>query len=264
MGRAVVTGVVSARPDGATALAISLAARLSTVRRALLIDLNLDRPEIGPLLDLNATTGLHQLSHNAKLGPVSSSELSEAVVWRDGLACLSGMPAAPDSALVTELFVSGLLDAASQDFDHVILDLGRLQPGLVGASSIDQLFCALRPSPIGLWAFDRAWRVLDLEATPWRESLRPVLNRVDDRALDGVERYVELETGLRVAGALPECSAIFTGIEYQHALRDLLAPDVDERRFVKVFGADVLAYRRAVDGLAETVTVVVEEVVGVR
>ena len=124
--------------------------------------------------------------------------------------------------------------------------------------------CAVRPSPIGLWAFDRAWRVLDVEAVGWRDSLRPVLTRVDHRALDGVERYLELESGLQVAARLPECPTIFTGIEYHHTLRDLLAPDADERRFVKVFGAEVLAYRHAVDDLAARLETVTEGIASVR
>lgn len=264
MARAVVTGIVSARPDGATALAISLAARLSTAERTLLIDLNLDRPEIGALLDLSAGTTLHHLAHNSKLGPVSASELAGAVVWRDGLACLAGVSAASDAVLVTELFVGGLLEAAARDFDRVVLDLGRVRADLVAASAVDDLLCAVRPSPMGLWAFDRTWRELDVEAIAWRGALRPVLNRVDDRALDGVDRYIELESSLRISGRLPECRALFEAIEYHHALRELLAPDIDARRFVKVFGGDVLAYRNSVDQLAATLLSMGEPTAGVR
>ncbi len=43
--------VVSARPDGATCLAAGLAAAFSADTRSLLIDLNLERPELAALLE---------------------------------------------------------------------------------------------------------------------------------------------------------------------------------------------------------------------
>jgi hypothetical protein len=256
MGRALVTGVVSARPDGATAVAIALAARLSATYRTLLVDLNLERPEIGPLLDLSGSSTVHHLAHNAKLGPIHTSELTEALVWRDGLACLAGVTRGVDATVVTDLFVSGLLEAASAGFDQVVLDLGRLRPDLLAAPALDHLLCAVSPSPLGLWAFDRAWRAIDVEAVGWRSSVMPVLTRVSGSTLDGVDHYLELETGLRVVARLPRCDSLFERLEYRHGLRDLLAPADEEARFSKAFGADVLAFRRAVDELAAGVAAI--------
>lgn len=55
-------GVFSARADGATTIAVGMAAVLSARARTLLIDLNLDSPEIAPLLDLDASRNVFHLA----------------------------------------------------------------------------------------------------------------------------------------------------------------------------------------------------------
>jgi len=54
--------VFSARADGATTIAVGMAAVLSARARTLLIDLNLDSPEIAPLLDLDASQNVFHLA----------------------------------------------------------------------------------------------------------------------------------------------------------------------------------------------------------
>jgi len=70
-------GVFSARADGATTIAVGLAACLSAQGRTLLIDLNLDSPEVAPLLDVGSSRTLYHLAYNAQLAPVSAEELEE-------------------------------------------------------------------------------------------------------------------------------------------------------------------------------------------
>jgi len=55
-------GVFSARADGATSIAIGLAAVLAARARTLLIDLNLDNPEVATILDLDPEIGIFDLS----------------------------------------------------------------------------------------------------------------------------------------------------------------------------------------------------------
>ena len=57
-------GVYSARADGATSTAIGLAAVLAARARTLLIDLNLDNPEVATILD-KTEGAIKSLQHRA-------------------------------------------------------------------------------------------------------------------------------------------------------------------------------------------------------
>src|SRR6266567_2780648 len=59
-------GVYSARAEGATSTAIGLAAVLAGRARTLLIDLNLDNPEIATILDLDPEVGIFDLAYKAQ------------------------------------------------------------------------------------------------------------------------------------------------------------------------------------------------------
>ena len=122
-------GVFSARADGATTIAVGMAAVLSARARTLLIDLNLDSPEIAPLLDLDASRNVFHLAYNAQLAPVGGDELEEHVSWRDGLAVLPGLLKPDQAERISDHFLTGLMEAAGHRFQHVVIDLGRVRSG---------------------------------------------------------------------------------------------------------------------------------------
>src|ERR1700737_5540009 len=91
MTAGVVFGVTSARPDGATSLALGLAGTYARSGRALLVDLNLQRPEIAPVLDLDERQSLYHLAYAAQLEAVRPSDLEEHVAWHAGLRVVAGL-----------------------------------------------------------------------------------------------------------------------------------------------------------------------------
>ena len=83
-------GVFSARADGATTVAIGLAAVLAARARTLLIDLNLDNPEVATVLDLDPEVGVFDLAYKAQLAPVDREELEQHTGFRDRVAVHEG------------------------------------------------------------------------------------------------------------------------------------------------------------------------------
>ena len=128
-------GVFSARADGATTVAIGLAAVLAARARTLLIDLNLDNPEVATILDLDPEVGIFDLAYKAQLAPVDRDELEQHCGFRDRIAVVPGITRRDDVDRITAHFLSGLLDAASRRFEHVVIDLGRLPSSLATAAS---------------------------------------------------------------------------------------------------------------------------------
>src|SRR5947207_1499689 len=167
-----VASVFSARPDGATSVAVGLAAVLSQTSRVLVIDLCPHGPEVAPLLDVEDSPNVYELSFLARLSPVSATELESHVQWRDGLGVLAGIwPAAGPHEEITDVFVEGLVSAATSRFDHVVVDLGRRRPSLAPALASGPLLWVVTPSP---WRWlPRQWRCREMaqEAHANREEL---------------------------------------------------------------------------------------------
>jgi MinD superfamily P-loop ATPase len=252
MGRAAVMGVCSARSDGATSVAVALAAHLSITERTLLVDLNTWQPEVAALLDLDAPRNLHHLAHTFQLGAIRVEELEVAIAWRDGLACLAGIAHPDQAAEITPALVRGLVAVASEKFDRVVMDLGRVRPDMP-VDDVDRLLWVMRPAPLGLAAFDRAWRVLDADAVPWAPRVLPVVNRAGAGSIVSMDAYLGAQAGLVPIAELPESRDLWRRLEYTHRLDSLLAPLDDERRFERTHSPELLAFRRAVKALAAAV-----------
>jgi len=118
--------------------------------RTLLIDLNLDCPEVAPLLDTGCSKTIYHLAYNAQLAPVSPDELEDHLGWRDGLAVLAGITHPEHAERITDHFLSGLLEAASGRFEHVVMDLGRLRVSLANPLTSTTLLWVVQPSPLGM------------------------------------------------------------------------------------------------------------------
>src|SRR5438132_5423309 len=83
--------VVSARSDGATSLALGLAAVLGARHRTVLVDLNRDNAEIATFLNADESKTLYHLAYNAQLAAITEIELREHIQWQDGFAVLPGI-----------------------------------------------------------------------------------------------------------------------------------------------------------------------------
>lgn len=243
--------VVSARPDGASSVAAALAAVLSRSGRTLLIDLNLERPEQAVVLDLEESPNLFHLAYRSKLGPANPAELEDHVQWRDGIAVLPGIARPDDAAEVSESFVDGLLVTAARSFEQVVVDAGRPRLAMPSSLAAGPILWVIAASPLGLAALDKTAGLLEEGGCAWLARARAILNRASDRSLTGVEKFVEREHGLRAAGRIPLAPDFWTSVELSHSLRALTVPMPDGDRYVKAYGEQALAVRRAVDAVLE-------------
>jgi MinD superfamily P-loop ATPase len=247
-----IVSVLSARPDGATSLAVALAARLSADRRVLVADLYLERPEVAALLDVDESPNLYQLAYQSHLAAVKTADLEAQLHWRDGLAVLSGSWLLPEEQQeLTDHVVDELLRAAMTSFEHVVVDLGRPRPVLPASLTEGVLVWVVTPSPLGMAALDRSITQLEAQGCAWRRSAKVVLNRVSDRSWQDVDRFIEREYGMEVAGEVPLAPAYWQTVELSHSLRALCVPAEERKRFVRTYGPDAWATREALTELAE-------------
>jgi len=246
-----ITGVVSARSDGATTVAVGLAAVLARENRTLLLDLHHESAEIAPLLDLDTTAGIAQLAYNAQLAPVDAGELEKHVTWRDGIAVLPGVRVPRLAERVSDHFLTGLLAAARQRFEEIVIDLGRVrETGFPAALSTARLLWVARPSPMGMEAMER-WRGELYEShRRWLDSMAVVLNRVGEASLAGADRYVIDEQDLPVIASIPETPQFWARVELQHSVRALNTAGPDHPRFRKTHGEEAVVARAAFENLA--------------
>jgi Mrp family chromosome partitioning ATPase len=250
------TAVVSARPDGATTVAVGLAAVRSAGGRTLLVDLNTDRADIAPLLDLGEARTIYHLAFNAQLNPVSGSDLEDHLLWHEGVAVLAGVSRGAHRRLIVDDFVSGLLDQALERFDHVVLDLGRVRADIPASATQGQVLWVVVPGPLGVAAVETATVDLVEEEAGWLANARFVLNRCRGDSFLGVDRFLEREYGLTVAGQLPDVPSYLRTVEHSHSVRALSAPAGDDRLYSKRYGAEAVAMRRAFEALVDATAVV--------
>ena len=245
----VTVAVVSARPDGATSVATALATYFSARARTLLIDLNVERPEVAPLLDLPETHTVYHLAYAAQLAPVTHHELEEAVTWHEGLAVLPGIAKAGDADEIHTHFVTSLLEAAARRFDRVVLDLGRARPDLLPAGH--RFLWVVAPTRLGLAAFERCWRQLEAEQTGWLDRVKVVLNHAGGNALRGVAAFIERDYRLEVVAELPSAPQVWQQVELTRSLQALAVAVGDGDVFRRTYGEEAEAFRAALSVLAE-------------
>src|SRR5579859_2943508 len=163
-----VVSVISARPDGATSIAVGLAGVLSRTGHVLIADLCEHGPEVAPLLDVEDSPNVRALGLMARLTPVGAGDLDAAVQWRDGIGVLAGPPTrAGRGETVPDGFVESLLIAAASRFDHVVVDLGRPRPDLSVSLAGGALLWVVAPGPLGMAALDHAVASLEEHEARW-------------------------------------------------------------------------------------------------
>lgn len=247
-------GVFSARADGATSVAIGLASVLAARARTLLIDLNLDNPEVATILDLDPEVGIFDLAYKAQLAPVDRDELEQHTGFRDRIAVLPGIKHRDDARRITGHFMSGLLDTASRRFEHVVIDLGRQPSSLGDAMGSVRLLWVVTPSPRGTAALERRYWEAERQGEEWLKKASIVVNRHNERAFVGFERYAGEEYGLSTAGSLPDAPDYWNHVDLQHSVEALNIAEIHltDPRYEKQHGPEALVTRRAFEVLAES------------
>ncbi|HEX6506677.1 MAG TPA: hypothetical protein VF221_03505, partial [Chloroflexota bacterium] len=106
------------------------------------------------------------------------------------------------------------------------------------------------PRPLGLAAFERAYRAVD-EVTHPTLNLQVVLNRVSPHSLADVATFVRSEYGLPVLGEVPDCPNFWSRAELAHSVRALSNPIVDRQRAIRAYGEEAVPMRAALEGVVE-------------
>ncbi len=247
-----VVGVTSARPDGATSVAIGLAATLAATRRTLIIDLNLDRAEVADLLDLPSDRNLYHLAYIAQLGPLTASDLEQHTGWRDGLGCIAGVPGPEQGRLIEPAFLRGLLLMAAERFDAVVVDHGRLRPDLMLTEECGHLLLAVTPNSLGLAALDGARsQIADGRPELWaRQEI--VMTRTSSFTAPGALEFFHRAYGMTTIGDIPHAEDFWRELVGTHSLRAFLLPRDDDRQFARANGEESLRMNAAFGALGAT------------
>ena len=243
--------VVSARADGATSLALGLAAVLGARGRTVLVDLNMSSGEVATFLDLEEARTLYHLAYSAQLGPISDDELREHLQWHDGFAVLPGITRLQDRKQVSPHFLATLIQTLEDQFETVLIDGGRLHDSVPSEITQGTVLWVLAPRPLGMGAFDRTFRALDVQITPWLNQAKVVLNRMSAEAFLEVPAFVQAEYGLAVLGEISDGPRFWSRAELEHSLRALTGPTLDGQRFVRAYGEEAVRVRTDLEGLAD-------------
>jgi pilus assembly protein CpaE len=245
--------IVSARSDGATALALGLASVMGARHRTVLVDLNRDIAEIATFLNADESKTVYHLAYNAQLAAIAEIELREHLQWQDGFAVLPGITDQRQAGQITPLFMGNLLQLLRKEFEVVLVDGGRLRQNLPSALSAGSVLWVVAPRPLGLAAFERAYRAVE-EVTHPTLNLQVVLNRVSPQSLADVGSFVRSEYGLLVLGEVPDCPNFWSRAELAHSVRGLSTPIVDRQRALRAYGEEAIPMRAALEGLVERIT----------
>lgn len=247
-------GVFSARADGATTVAIGLAAVLAANSRTLLIDLNLDNPEVATILDLDPEVGIFDLAYKAQLAPVDRDELETHTGLRDRIAVLPGITEQDDANRITGHFLTGLLEVASRRYEHLVIDLGRMRSPLTNVVDSNHLLWVVTPTARGTAALERRFWEAERRGEEWIKEARIVVNRHDERAFSGFDRYASEEYGLRTVASLPDAPDYWRRVDLQHSVQALNIAQMHttDPRFQKYHGPQALPTRRAFEALTES------------
>lgn len=245
--------IVSARSDGATSLSLGLAALLGVRHRTVLVDLNPDNAEVATFLNLDESKTVYHLAYNAQLAEITEAELHEHLQWHDGFAVLPGITDPRHWEQITPLFVGNLLQVLRAEFQTVLVDAGRLRRNLPAGLSAGTVLWAVAPRPLGLAAFERAYRAVDEVTYAWLK-VQVVLNRVSRQSLAEVATFLRAEYGLPVLGEVPDCPDFWCRAELAHSVRAFSAPLVDRQRALRAYGEEAVPMRAALEELVERLT----------
>ena len=244
---------VSARSDGATSLALGLAAVMGARRRTVLVDLNRDNAEIATFLNADESKTVYHLAYNAQLAAITEMELREHLQWQDGFAVLPGITDPRQAGQITSLFIGNLIQVLRKEFEVVLVDGGRLRQSLPSALSAGRVLWVVAPRPLGLAAFERAYRAVE-EVTHPTLNLQVVLNRVSPQSLADVATFVRSEYGLPVLGEVPDWPNFWSRAELAHSVRGLSTPIVDRQRALRAYGEEAVPMRAALERLVERIS----------
>ena len=243
-------GIMSARSDGATSIALGLAGVFGAKQRTILVDLNPDNPEIAAFLDVDESKTVYHLAYSAELAAITERELHDHLQWHDGFAVLPGITDPVQWKQITPLFLGNLLQVLRSEFQTVLVDAGRLRQGLPPGLSSGMVLWVAAPRPLGLAAFERSYRAVD-DVTHAGLNVQVVLNQVSSRSLADVAAFIRAEYGLPVLAELPDCRDFWMRAELAHSVRSLSIQLVDRQRALRAYGEEVFSIRAALEALAE-------------
>jgi MinD-like ATPase involved in chromosome partitioning or flagellar assembly len=210
-----VTAVVGPRgAPGCTEVALAYASTLSASGATALIDADLSAPALAVRLGLpprpDVTDAADGVREDGSIAPNSFHRIRS-------LSVITGSHR-PSEGILRDSMLTGVIDAAAAQFDHVVLDVGADNAGASIVEQADAVILVVDASAVGIV---RAAQITSLWMGP--QPLL-VLNRVDPssrtEAVDAVRRW----TGLEPAAVV---------LERRQVRRTTAAAKMPDRRFVR-------------------------------
>ncbi|MFV1999585.1 MAG: CpaE family protein [Acidimicrobiia bacterium] len=197
--RGTITAVVGSRgAPGCTevALAYSLARAIS--RATVLIDMDLDAPSIAVRLGLAPRPDIADAASSVRVdGGIDAS----AIRTYEAVSVITGSHR-PGQPGISAIMTQGVLDAARNEFEEVVVDLGAIQPGNDIVAEASRAIVVIDASAIGIVRaaqLTSAW----VGPTPY-----VVLNRVQPHKVNDAIDAVRTWTGLEPAAVIPDHQSV--------------------------------------------------------
>ena len=114
-----------------------------------------------------------------------------------------------------------------------------------------RLLWVVTPTPRGTAALERRYWEAERRGEEWLKKASIVVNRHNERAFAGFERYADEEYGLSTAGSIPDAPDYWTRVDLQHSVQALNVAETHtaDPRYEKHHGPQALTTRRAFEAL---------------
>lgn len=194
-----ITTVVGTRgAPGCTEIALAYSLAQSTSQATILIDLDLDAPSIAVRLGLPPRPDIADAASSVRVdGAIDNS----AIRSYDGLSVITGTHRQGQPG-ISSIMMQGLLDAARNEFDEVVVDLGAIRPGDEVVAEASRAIVVVDASAIGIV------RAAQLTAGWIGPTPSLVLNRVQPHRVSDAIDAVRTWTGLEPAAVIPDHQAV--------------------------------------------------------
>jgi hypothetical protein len=117
-----------------------------------------------------------------------------------------------------------------------------------------QLLWVVTPTPRGTAALERTCSEAERKGETWLKRTVLVVNRHNERAFSGFDRYSAGEYELTTAGTVPDAPDYWMRVDLQHSVEamNIAETHASDPRYEKHHGPQALATRRAFEALAES------------
>ncbi len=197
--RGTITAVVGSRgAPGCTEVALAYSLARAIRRATVLIDMDLDAPSIAVRLGLAPRPDIADAASSVRVeGGIDAS----AIRTYEAVSVITGSHR-PGQPGISAIMTQGVLDAARNEFEEVVVDLGAIQPGNDIVAEASRAIVVIDASAIGIV------RAAQLTSTWVGPTPYVVLNRVQPHKVSDAIDAVRTWTGLEPAAVIPDHQSV--------------------------------------------------------